>query len=86
MSPACLQTLAKNFLRFVVTAWMVASGLVITFTAARHPFRFLPSRATAKLPAINIGTQCIIQRASVAASLLAMYVNVHHQIHNKTSH
>jgi hypothetical protein len=71
-SPACLQTLSRNFLRFVVTAWMVASGLVITFTAARHPFCLVSSRATAHSPAIDVGTQCIIQRASVAASLLAM--------------
>ena len=71
-SPACLQTLSKNFLRFVVTAWMVASGLVITFTAARHPLCLVPSRATTNLPAINVGTQCLVQRASLAARLLAM--------------
>jgi hypothetical protein len=45
---------------------------VITFTAARHPFCLVPSRATTNLPAINIGTRCLVQRASVAASLLAM--------------
>jgi hypothetical protein len=71
-SPACLQTLSENFLRFVVTAWMVASGLVITFTAARHPFCLVSSRLTAHSPAIDVGIQCLIQRASVAASLLAM--------------
>jgi len=70
--PACLQTLSKNLLRFVVTAWVVASGLVITFTAARRPFCLLSTRATATFPAIDVGTQRIFQRASVAASLLAM--------------
>jgi hypothetical protein len=71
-SQACLQTLSKNFLRFVVTAWMVASGLVITFTAARHPFCLISPRAIAHSLVIDVGTRCIIQRASVAASLLAM--------------
>jgi len=71
-SSVCLQTLSKNFLRFVATAWMVASGLVVTFTTAKHPFCLESSRTTSSSPAIDVGTQCMIQRASVAASLLAM--------------
>ena len=72
-SPACLEVLSKNSIRFVATAWIVASGLVLAFTVARHPPCLMSARAKLYSPAIDVGTQCIVQRAGVAASLLAMY-------------
>lgn len=65
--------LSKNSIRFVATAWMVASGLVIAFTVARHPLCPVSARAKLYSPVISVGTHCIVQRAGVAASLIAMY-------------
>lgn len=71
-SPARLQVLSKNLLRFVVTAWMVSSGLVITSTVARHPSCLRSSNSSGNSLAIDVGIHCMVQRASAAASLLAM--------------
>lgn len=65
--------LSKNSIRFVATGWMVASGLVIVFTVARNPLCLVSARAKLYSPAIDVGTQCIVQRAGVAATLMAMY-------------
>ena len=72
-SSAFLEMISKNSIRFVATAWMVASGLVIAFTVARHPLCLASARAKLYSPAIDVGKQCIVQRAGVAASLMAMY-------------
>ena len=53
---------------------MVVPGLAVAFTVARHPLCLVSARAKLYSPAINVGTQCIVQRAGVAASLMAMYV------------
>ena len=72
-SSASLEMISKNSIRFVATAWMVASGLVIAFTVARHPLCLASARSKLYSPAIDVGTQCIVQRAAVAASLMAVY-------------
>ena len=72
-SPACLETLSKYSIRFVATAWMVSSGLVLAFTVVRHPLCLMSARARVYSSPIDVGAQCIVQRASVAASLIAMY-------------
>jgi hypothetical protein len=60
---------------------MVASGLVIAFTVVRQPLCL--SSASAKLysPEIDVGTQCMLQRAGVAASLMAMYARSSYHAH-----
>lgn len=53
---------------------MVVSGLVIAFTVARHPLCLESARAKLYSPAIDVG----MQRAGVAASLVAMYGSSYH--------
>lgn len=67
--------LSKNSIRFVATAWMATSGLAIAFTVARHPSCLMSARAKLYSPAIDVDTQCMLQRAGVAASLMAMYAH-----------
>lgn len=67
--------LSKNSIRFVGTAWMVVPGLAVAFTVARHPSCLMSARAKLHSPAIDVGTQCVLQRAGVAASLMAMYAH-----------
>lgn len=71
--------LSKNFIRFVATAWMVA--LAIAFTVARHPICLMSARAKLYSPAIDVGMQCMLQRAGVAASLMAVYDHTSNHAH-----
>jgi hypothetical protein len=80
-SSVFLEMLSKISVRFVATAWMAASGLVIAFTVARHPSCPVSERAKLHSPAIDVGTQCILQRAGVAASLMAMYAHTSYHVH-----
>lgn len=72
-SKACksARSTAKGTLRVALTLWMGGCGTNITFTAARHPF-CLVSGDSSGATGIDVGSACFLQRASVAASLLAL--------------
>ncbi|RMY98655.1 hypothetical protein D0862_07485 [Hortaea werneckii] len=65
------QWLAKLSLRVGVTLWMAACGLNIVFTIARQP-HCIPEDGASYSSLIHAGKLCVIQRAGVGASLLAM--------------
>jgi hypothetical protein len=63
---------------------MVATGLALAFTVAKRPWCLVSARAQLYSPAIEVGIQCIVQRASVAASLVAMYDPFQYPLHRGT--
>ncbi|KXS99337.1 hypothetical protein AC578_6746 [Pseudocercospora eumusae] len=67
-----LQVLATHALRLLVTIWMIACGLTITFTAARTPL-CASSNGTSKTSAspLDVGRTCIINRVTILTSLIA---------------
>ncbi|KXT14103.1 hypothetical protein AC579_770 [Pseudocercospora musae] len=68
------QRLATHVLRLLVTIWMIACGLTITFTftAARTPL-CASSNRTSKIHALplDVGRTCIINRVTILTSLVA---------------
>jgi hypothetical protein len=65
-----VQRLATIALQLSVIAWLISSGLSVTFTLARHP-RCSPA-TTIGLSSINVTRICVIQRCTIAASLVAL--------------
>lgn len=65
-----LQKISAYCLRFSVTTGLLTCGLAITFTMARHP-QCVQSGQGATSP-LDVGSRCILQRTTVAASLLAL--------------
>lgn len=65
------QALATHTLRILVTIWMVACGLTITFTAARRPLCASPKSGSKTLP-LDKGNTCIINRMTILTGLIAL--------------
>ncbi|KAM3417273.1 hypothetical protein BST61_g5529 [Cercospora zeina] len=65
------RSLAAHTLPILVTIWMVASGLCITFTAARQPL-CTSGRISAKTAVVDQGRTCIINRITILTGLVGM--------------
>ncbi|KAF7191791.1 hypothetical protein HII31_06836 [Pseudocercospora fuligena] len=67
------QGLATHMLRLLITIWMIACGLTITFTAARTPL-CTASNASSKVRILPLdeGKTCIINRVTILTSLIAL--------------
>ena len=64
-----IQKMAMHLLRFSITAWLLTCAVAITFTMARRP-HCTQTETTAST--LDFGSTCIVQRITVAASLVAL--------------
>jgi hypothetical protein len=68
-----LQDLASQTMKILVLIWMVASGLSITFTAARQVLCAMrPAEVTASTVPLDQGSICIVHRVTILTGLVAM--------------
>lgn len=65
------QSLAAHSSPILVTIWMVASGLCITFTVARQPLCTF-GNILEKTAIVDHGRTCIINRITILTGLVGM--------------